>query len=72
MGMSCEMTTRLGGELQQPITGITFGWEKILEWKSNESVSDVSISATDGCTDQCRKKSLLVRIKTFHEMGEML
>jgi len=25
MGISCEMTTRLGGELQQPITGITFG-----------------------------------------------
>ena len=27
--MNWEMTTRLGGALQHPITGITFGWEKI-------------------------------------------
>lgn len=34
-GMCWFMTTKFGGELQQPITGKTFGWEKILkEWKS--------------------------------------
>ena len=27
--MNWEMTTRLGGALQHPITGITFGCEKI-------------------------------------------
>ena len=31
IGMSCEMTTKLGGELQHPMTGMTLGWEKILE-----------------------------------------
>ena len=29
-GMYWLMTTRLGGELQQPMTGSTLGWEKIL------------------------------------------
>ena len=29
-GMYWLITTRLGGELQQPITGSTLGWEKIL------------------------------------------
>ena len=29
-GTNWLMTTRLGGELQQPMTGMTLGWEKIL------------------------------------------
>ena len=44
------MTTKFGGELQQPITGITFGCEKILNFgysslKSREILGVHSLNA---------------------------
>ncbi len=43
LNKSYLMTTRLGGELQQPITGSTFGWENILYGEKELKKEDLKL-----------------------------